>query len=1137
VHPFSRRFTGIEFIDNLTKKKAAAKGGIIDPGNLFRVANDFKRALTKEATCSASYSSPMQKRPSLAEKAKADTVKAKTDTAVNATKKALAVAREEDASADAAEGAATATATAAAAASAGNSTTPSLDEDKAASKETKETAHLGGTSAAVEKMASAASEKAKVGVAAQGITTNDKEVAKAAKVKAGEAVKVKAAAAKKAEDAVLAAEVAATVQATDGYTIKITLTKAQRVAALRISGTATGSGTNAAKIGFFPFVVKDLVGNTNAFQDEIAVMETADTTISAITKGGDSSGMTMSLLHGALLDVGTLPLVVSNTLEFAVKELDDNIKPTMVQVSLTYSDNVLLLTGSETLDATPTSLVVLTKLLFVNETGSAVGAIPLDGNLPTYPNWRDAALNVHATATAEVPLMDGVSVAITITEPQRVAAIAHSSTPGGDGHAMVMDVITQATVDLAGNIMDQQMDVTIIEIADTLRPVVKSANLNFSNGVLRITASETLDATPASQINLTRIVLQNFGGNEALDIRLDWTLPNHERWVDDRLDFHAAGAATVMTIDGVTVEITLSEPQRSAAVQISATKGGDATMAKFVVDANAKRDIGTNFMVVGGGEGMVLTEEPDVVVILVLESVVITYNDPGAMILVTASETIDATLASLVNLMRFRLYRHGTSPSPTAAESTPLEGPLPTLGKCLNAVTHDDLQMSGFTNLLPSAATRCERVRTSHGSKPATSDAAPLGEGRAWADSKHEKHPDAYIVALNPLHKQIRSAVLVVDFTIHAVRNTELGSTDDNEKASPVDANDSDANHIGATAANGTTARAANKLTRGFAMASEFLTIIPFQFCVLVFVAICAGKYFACPHNKNCIGDNSPRRCYRKIGSARRLVTMTAATLCPRLVILLAVYCTFLCGHVRADLAKCQGNCSHSGGNPEWIEYCNDGCSNILTVTNTYAACYDYCSQFDDQLCFDCDACKQGCPFGLAVCIPGWYCTPSTRTLCPGNGYYCPDSSKEPLPCPVNTYVTASGQSSCIHCTAGMWTANKTAQTSCNPRQTPMINSYAVSDVSYIGTQNFLIDLALRVSFPRPAGGCATYVCVRAHIRRLQPTLCSLSTLSVNLLMHAYTRVSVVHVLEKTAPPPPTHTPPSPLHRRFYVYP
>ena len=167
----------------------------------------------------------------LAEKAKADAAKAKADTAVkakaaaakkaedalraaevagkkpshdelvavNTTEKALAVAREEDASADAAAGAATATATAATAASAGDSKTPSLDEDKAVNN---------GTSAAVEKAASAASEKAKIGVAAQGITTNDKEVAKAAKVKAGEAVKVKAAAAKKAEDAVLAAEVA-----------------------------------------------------------------------------------------------------------------------------------------------------------------------------------------------------------------------------------------------------------------------------------------------------------------------------------------------------------------------------------------------------------------------------------------------------------------------------------------------------------------------------------------------------------------------------------------------------------------------------------------------------------------------------------------------------------------------------------------------------------------------------------------------------------------------------------------------------------------------------------------------------------------------------------------------------------------
>ncbi|MCG2825327.1 MAG: Ig-like domain-containing protein, partial [Thermoplasmatales archaeon] len=123
----------------------------------------------------------------------------------------------------------------------------------------------------------------------------------------------------------------------------------------------------------------------------------------------------------------------------------------------------------------------------------------------------------------------------------------------------------------------------VTETADTTKPTVTSATLNYNTGVLVVTFSETIDA---SATVTTAFHLNDVTGTD--DVTLS-----------------AAPAA----VDAVTLTFTLTEAQRVAAIAISGTAGGDGVAVVLDVDVLGITDMATNTNLVD--DNNVVTETAD----------------------------------------------------------------------------------------------------------------------------------------------------------------------------------------------------------------------------------------------------------------------------------------------------------------------------------------------------------------------------------------------------------------------------------------------------------------------------------------------------------------------------------------------
>jgi hypothetical protein len=90
---------------------------------------------------------------------------------------------------------------------------------------------------------------------------------------------------------------------------------------------------------------------------------------------------------------------------------------------------------------------------------------------------------------------------IQMTEAQRAAAVALSGTPGGDGTALFAHVQDDMLTGFGtqGNALNGSVELS--EIADTTPPTLTLTALDLSTGVLTLTGSETIDATPSNLVD------------------------------------------------------------------------------------------------------------------------------------------------------------------------------------------------------------------------------------------------------------------------------------------------------------------------------------------------------------------------------------------------------------------------------------------------------------------------------------------------------------------------------------------------------------------------------------------------------------------------------------------------------------
>ena len=329
------------------------------------------------------------------------------------------------------------------------------------------------------------------------------------------------------------------VTAADGNTITITLTEAQRQAAVALA---------TRQLDIAAGTVRDISGNLNAAIVDQAITLTVDATAPAFTS--------------------------------ATINLNDSNR----QVNITFS---------EAIDATPATNVDLTKL-FISQTGGA---------------------NVVALTGATVTATDGTTITITLTENQRQTIGALASRE--------VDITAGAVKDVSGNLIAASVDNAITTTADTTKPTITSATLNLDplNRNLVVLFSETVDATPAATVDLTKIFISPTGV----------------------VDQNVLTGATVTAVDGTSITIQLTVAQFNT-VSALATRELDVTAAGFV-------DVAATPNTIAAVADIPITTTPDATK-PTITTVALDLNPGTNTLTVTLDETADATPATNVDLSK-----------------------------------------------------------------------------------------------------------------------------------------------------------------------------------------------------------------------------------------------------------------------------------------------------------------------------------------------------------------------------------------------------------------------------------------------------------------------------------------------------
>ncbi len=218
----------------------------------------------------------------------------------------------------------------------------------------------------------------------------------------------------------------------------------------------------------------------------ITIQLTEDQRYLAWTKSAvnDGSAVVLDVDAGAIRDAAGN--VIAQQAAIAVTETPDTQKPVVSPpASLNYKDDVKALTVnfSKTISASST---LKNYFHLRGAAGVTAGQVTLD-----------AGQAMSYTST---------SLTFTLTEAQRVAALAISGVPGGDSSAVVLDIDAAGVTDMAGNTILSSTGNTVTETADITAPVLNSWSLDVNSAALTLNFSETMKA---STFNPSGITLQD----------------------------------------------------------------------------------------------------------------------------------------------------------------------------------------------------------------------------------------------------------------------------------------------------------------------------------------------------------------------------------------------------------------------------------------------------------------------------------------------------------------------------------------------------------------------------------------------------------------------------------------------------
>ena len=343
--------------------------------------------------------------------------------------------------------------------------------------------------------------------------------------------------------------------------------------------------------------------------------------------GGDGDAAKLDASVGALADVAGNQNLNFNGLNCS--EVADEKIPILQSGVVNYGTGVLVLTFDETIDVSPSSLVNFDNV-FLTDALSSFGSAGDLNALPAPPHFV-------LTGSTLQNVEDVTTITLKYTELQRVTAILHSGTKGNNGDDTAMHVRLDAAFveDTGTNANGAQTPIQLTEVEDAITPVVQSATLDYNDGTLVILSSETIDSTPTTKVDPSKIFVSDTAGEFRISLR----------------------GATVLqagdSMDKNVVTIRLTEAQRIGAMELSGEVGDTTGLGTAVVvdlRADALVDVATNG--IDEQTGIAVTETADTTK-PTITSATITYVDnhpPGRLLRVLCSETIDASAITLANI-------------------------------------------------------------------------------------------------------------------------------------------------------------------------------------------------------------------------------------------------------------------------------------------------------------------------------------------------------------------------------------------------------------------------------------------------------------------------------------------------------
>ena len=262
------------------------------------------------------------------------------------------------------------------------------------------------------------------------------------------------------------------------------------------------------------------------------------------TPGGDGSALFANIFADIVAGYGTRGNAGNRSV--TLTEIPDTTPPRLLSATIDLGRGIVTLLGSEFIDATPSSNVDPSLITLVQDTEIVENAVNLAGALVT--------------------AIDGYTITLLMNEQQRVAAVAISATPGGDGVPMRMDCQAGAVIDVSANPSLVSNDLAVNEIADTINPTLLSATFDFNNRMFVVECSETIS-----------VITTNLKTGSLVDQSL--LILADQTGVHDNPESHVpiSGATLINSADSTKFTLQLTEAQKVTVQLFSATAGGDGT--------------------------------------------------------------------------------------------------------------------------------------------------------------------------------------------------------------------------------------------------------------------------------------------------------------------------------------------------------------------------------------------------------------------------------------------------------------------------------------------------------------------------------------------------------------------------------